>query len=103
DGLTYGGYSQQITCHEDFVFKIDSKLPAAKVAPLLCAGITMYSPLKRWNIGAGDAVAVVGLGGLGHLGVKFAAALGARVTVLSRTAAKEADAGRLGAQAFVDT
>lgn len=103
DGITYGGYSNQITCNEDFVLKIDNKLPLDKVAPLLCAGITTYSPLRYWEIEAGHKVAVLGLGGLGHMGVKFAAAFGAEVTVLSQSPSKEADAKRLGAHKFINT
>lgn len=103
DGITYGGYSNQITCHEDFVLRVSDKLPLEKVAPLLCAGITTYSPLRYWKIDAGDKVAVLGLGGLGHMGVKFAAAFGAEVTVLSTSPSKEADARRLGAHRFVNT
>ena len=96
DGITYGGYSNQIVCDEDYVLKVDPKLPLEKVAPLLCAGITTYSPLRNWKIEAGHKVAILGLGGLGHMGVKFAAAFGAEVTVLSTSPSKEADAKRLG-------
>ena len=103
DGITYGGYSNQIVCDEDFVLRVDPKLPLDAVAPLLCAGITTYSPLSYWKIGAGHKVAILGLGGLGHMGVKFAVALGAEVTVLSTSASKEADAKRLGAHKFVLT
>ena len=103
DGITYGGYSNQIVCDEDFVLKVDRKLPLEKVAPLLCAGITTYSPLRNWHIEAGHKVAILGLGGLGHMGVKFAAAFGAEVTVLSTSPSKEADAKRLGAHRFVYT
>lgn len=103
DGITYGGYSNQITCDEDFVLKIGEKLPLEKAAPLLCAGITTYSPLRYWKVDAGQKVAVLGLGGLGHMGVKFAAAFGAEVTVLSTSPSKEADARRLGAHKFVNT
>ncbi len=103
DGITYGGYSNQIVCDEDFVLKVDGKLPLEKVAPLLCAGITTYSPLRNWKIDAGHKVAILGLGGLGHMGVKFAAAFGAEVTVLSTSPSKEADARRLGAHKFVYT
>ena len=101
DGITYGGYSNQITCDENFVLKIDEKLPMSKVAPLLCAGITTYSPLRYWKIDSGHKVAVLGLGGLGHMGVKFAAAFGAEVTVLSTSPSKEQDAKRLGAHKFI--
>jgi alcohol dehydrogenase (NADP+) len=103
DGFTYGGYSSQIVCDEDFVLKVDSKLPLEKVAPLLCAGITTYSPLRHFKVEAGHKVAILGLGGLGHMGVKFAAAFGAEVTVLSTTPSKEADAKKLGAHKFVYT
>jgi alcohol dehydrogenase (NADP+) len=103
DGITYGGYSNQITCDEDYVLKVDGKLPLEAVAPLLCAGITTYSPLRYWKIDSGHKVAVLGLGGLGHMGVKFAAAFGAEVTVLSTSPSKEADARRLGAHKFVNT
>jgi alcohol dehydrogenase (NADP+) len=103
DGITYGGYSNQIVCDEDFVLKVDNKMPLEKVAPLLCAGITTYSPLRNWNIGKGQKVAILGLGGLGHMGVKFANAMGAEVTVLSTSKDKQADAIRLGAHKFVYT
>jgi uncharacterized zinc-type alcohol dehydrogenase-like protein len=103
DGITYGGYSNQIVCDENFVVRIADHLPLEKAAPLLCAGITTYSPLKLWNIGAGDKVAILGLGGLGHMGVKFAVAFGAEVTVLSTHASKAADAKKLGAHNFVMT
>lgn len=103
DGMTYGGYSNQIVCHEDFVLRVGDKLPLEKVAPLLCAGITTYSPLRAWNVEAGQKVAILGLGGLGHMGVKFAVAFGAEVTVLSTSKSKEADAKALGAHKFVYT
>jgi alcohol dehydrogenase (NADP+) len=103
DGVTYGGYSNQIVCDENFVLKVSDKLPLDKVAPLLCAGITTYSPLRYWKVRAGQKVAVVGLGGLGHMGVKFAVAFGADVTVLSTSPSKESDAKRLGAHQFVNT
>ena len=103
DGMTYGGYSNRIVCDEDFVLKVSDNLPLEKVAPLLCAGITTYSPLRNWKVEAGQKVAILGLGGLGHMGVKFAAAFGAEVTVLSTTASKEADSKRLGAHKFVLT
>ncbi|MEO6540184.1 MAG: NAD(P)-dependent alcohol dehydrogenase [Ferruginibacter sp.] len=102
-GNTYGGYSKAIVVHEDFVLHISDKLPLEAVAPLLCAGITTYSPLRHWKIGKGHKVAVLGLGGLGHMGVKLAAAMGAEVTMLSHTASKEKDAKRLGAHHFVLT
>jgi uncharacterized zinc-type alcohol dehydrogenase-like protein len=100
---TYGGYSKHIVVSENFVLHISDKLDLARVAPLLCAGITTYSPLRQWNIGQGHKVAVVGLGGLGHMAVKFAAAMGAEVTVLSTSPSKEADAKELGAHKFVVT
>jgi uncharacterized zinc-type alcohol dehydrogenase-like protein len=100
---TYGGYSNTIVVHEDFVLRISDKLDLASVAPLLCAGITTYSPLRYWNIGKGHKIAVVGLGGLGHMGVKFGVAFGAEVTVLSTSAKKEEDAKKLGAHHFVVT
>jgi uncharacterized zinc-type alcohol dehydrogenase-like protein len=100
---TYGGYSDQIVAHQDFVLRISDKLPLPNVAPLLCAGITTYSPLRHWQVGEGHRVAVLGLGGLGHMAVKFAAAFGAEVTMLSTSPGKEADAKRLGAHKFVLT
>ena len=103
DGTTYGGYSNQIVCDENFVLKVDKKLPLDKAAPLLCAGITTYSPLRNWKVGKGQRVAVVGLGGLGHMGVKVAVAIGAEVTVLSTSPSKKEDAMRLGAHKFVVT
>jgi uncharacterized zinc-type alcohol dehydrogenase-like protein len=102
-GNTYGGYSKSIIAHEDFVLHISDKLPLEGVAPLLCAGITTYSPLRYWKVGKGMKVAVLGLGGLGHMGVKLASSMGAEVTMLSHTAAKEKDARRLGASHFVLT
>lgn len=102
-GNTYGGYSKSIVTHEDFVLHISDKMPLAGVAPLLCAGITTYSPLRHWKVGKGTRVGVLGLGGLGHMGVKIAVALGAEVTMLSHTAAKETDAKKLGAHKFVLT
>ncbi|MGZ5133980.1 MAG: NAD(P)-dependent alcohol dehydrogenase [Flavitalea sp.] len=103
DGITYGGYSNQIVCDEDFVLKVEDNLPLEKVAPLLCAGITTYSPLRNWKVKAGQKVAILGLGGLGHMGVKFAVAFGAEVSVLSTSPSKEADAKKLGAHKFVLT
>ena len=97
---TYGGYSAAITVAEAFALRISPKLDLAAVAPLLCAGITTYSPLRHWNTKKGDKVGVVGLGGLGHMAVKLAAAMGAEVTMLSTSASKEADARRLGATGF---
>jgi alcohol dehydrogenase (NADP+) len=102
-GITYGGYSKSIVTHEDFVLRVSEKLPLEAVAPLLCAGITTYSPLRHWNVGKGTKVGVLGLGGLGHMGVKLAVSMGAEVTMLSHTASKEADAKKLGAHKFVLT
>lgn len=102
-GATYGGYSKQILAHEDFVLSIADNQPLEAVAPLLCAGITTYSPLKHWKVGKGQKVGILGLGGLGHMGVKLAVSMGAEVTMLSHTAAKEADAKRLGAHNFILT
>ncbi|HUR10489.1 MAG TPA: NAD(P)-dependent alcohol dehydrogenase [Flavitalea sp.] len=101
--ITYGGYSNQIVTDENFVLRVSDKLPLEKVAPLLCAGITTYSPLRYWKIEAGHKVGILGLGGLGHMGVKFAAAMGAEVTVLSSSPSKEADAKKLGAHKFIVT
>ncbi|MBC7745803.1 MAG: NAD(P)-dependent alcohol dehydrogenase [Flavobacterium sp.] len=98
--IAYGGYSTHIVVTEKFVLKISDKLPLEAVAPLLCAGITTYSPLKHWNVKKGDKVAVVGLGGLGHMAVKIAASMGADVTVLSRSPGKAKDASELGAHHF---
>jgi alcohol dehydrogenase (NADP+) len=100
---TYGGYSNEIVVHEDFVLKVPSTLDIKGGAPLLCAGITTYSPLRHWKVGKGHKVGVLGLGGLGHMAVKFAATFGAEVTMLSTSASKEADAKRLGAHKFVLT
>lgn len=102
-GATYGGYSKSILAHEDFVLRVSDKLPLEGVAPLLCAGITTYSPLRHWKVGKGTRVGVLGLGGLGHMGVKLAAAMGAEVTMLSHSPSKEKDAKRLGAHKFVLT
>jgi alcohol dehydrogenase (NADP+) len=101
--VTYGGYSNNIVVDEDFVLRISDKLPLHEVAPLLCAGITTYSPLRHWNVSKGHRVAVVGLGGLGHMAVKFASSFGAEVTMLSTSPSKEADARRLGAHHFALT
>jgi len=105
DGVTptMGGYCDGYVVDENYAVKIPTGLDLAAVAPLLCAGITLYSPLKHWNAGPGKQVAVMGLGGLGHMGVKFAHALGAEVTVLSHSPSKEADARSLGADHFVVT
>jgi alcohol dehydrogenase (NADP+) len=100
---TFGGYSKEIVVHEDFVLRVPDNLPLQGVAPLLCAGITTYSPLRHWKVSSGHKVGVSGLGGLGHMAVKFAAALGAEVTMLSTSPSKEADARRLGAHRFALT
>ncbi|MFY2763517.1 NAD(P)-dependent alcohol dehydrogenase [Arenimonas sp. MALMAid1274] len=102
DGLPmYGGYSQRIVAPEAFVLRIPDGLDMAGAAPLLCAGITTWSPLRHWQVGPGSKVAVIGLGGLGHMALKFANALGADVTLFTRSAGKEEDARRLGAHAVV--
>ncbi len=98
---TYGGYSSHIVVDENYTLKISPILPLANAAPLLCAGITMYSPLKHFNVGPGRRVGVVGLGGLGHMAIKLATAMGAEVTVFSTSPSKEQDARRLGAHEFV--
>ncbi|MDB5124147.1 MAG: hydroxyacid dehydrogenase [Mucilaginibacter sp.] len=98
--ITYGGYASHIVVTQHFVLSVSDKLPLEKVAPLLCAGITTYSPLRRWGVKAGDKLAVVGLGGLGHMAVKLAASMGAEVTMLSRSKSKEKDAAELGAHHF---
>ena len=98
--ITYGGYSSSIVVTENFVLSVSDKLPLEGVAPLLCAGITTYSPLRHWNVKKGDKVAVVGLGGLGHMAVKLASAMGAEVTMLSRSPEKAKDADSLGAHHF---
>jgi len=95
--IVQGGYSTKIVVHQDFVLRIPDNLPLDKTAPLLCAGITTYSPLRHWNAGPGKRVAIIGLGGLGHMAVKIAHAMGAEVTVLSRTLDKKDDAIKLGA------
>ncbi|MFN8299524.1 MAG: NAD(P)-dependent alcohol dehydrogenase [Chitinophagales bacterium] len=100
---TYGGYSTQIVVDENYTLRVSDKLPLQGVAPLLCAGITTYSPLRFTKVGKGHKVAILGLGGLGHMGVKFAAAFGAEVTVLSTSKNKEADARKLGAHHFALT
>jgi uncharacterized zinc-type alcohol dehydrogenase-like protein len=100
-GFTHGGYSEKIVVDEDFVLKVPANLDLAAVAPLLCAGITTWSPLRHWNVGKGTKVAVVGLGGLGHMAIKLAKGLGADVTLFSRTPDKEKDALDLGADAVI--
>lgn len=101
--ITQGGYSTHIVVNEDFVVRIPETIAFASAAPLLCAGITTYSPLRHWGAGPGKDVAVVGMGGLGHMAVKFAHALGADVTVLSRTLSKKEDALRFGADHYCAT
>ena len=105
DGVsrTYGGYSTRITVNQDYVLRIPRDIPAERAAPLLCAGITTYSPLRQFGVQRGDNVAIVGLGGLGHMGVKFARAIGAQVSVLSHSPSKRDDALRLGAHDFIAT
>ncbi len=99
--MTYGGYSQTIICSQDFVLKVPENLDTKAVAPILCAGITTWSPLRHWNIGPKSKVAVVGLGGLGHMAIKLAHALGAEVTLFTRSPDKEQDARDLGADHVV--
>lgn len=98
---TYGGYSSHIVVDEQYMLKIPQKLPLANAAPLLCAGITTYSPLRYFNVGPERRVGIIGLGGLGHMAVKLAASMGAEVTVISTSKTKEQDARRLGARGFV--
>ncbi|KQZ47955.1 hydroxyacid dehydrogenase [Rhizobium sp. Root149] len=100
---TYGGYSDHIVVKEGYVLSIPDNLPLDKSAPLLCAGITLYSPLAHWKAGPGKKVAIVGMGGLGHMGVKIGAAMGADVTVLSQTLSKKDDGLKLGAKAYYAT
>lgn len=100
---TYGGYSNLITVDEKYTLKVSPKLNLAAVAPLLCAGVTTWSPLREWKVGKGHKVAIVGLGGLGHMAVKFAVSFGAEVTVLSTSPGKEQDAKDLGAHHFAVT
>jgi uncharacterized zinc-type alcohol dehydrogenase-like protein len=100
-GVTFGGYSESLVVDEDFALRVSEWLDPAGVAPLLCAGITTYSPLRHWNVGAGQKVGVVGLGGLGHMAVKIANAFGARVVVFTTSAGKTEDAVRLGARDVV--
>lgn len=98
---TYGGYSEKVVVDEHFVLKVPANLNLAAVAPLLCAGITTWSPLRHWNVGKGSKVAVVGLGGLGHMAIKLAKGLGSEVTLFSRTPGKTQDAKELGADTVV--
>lgn len=98
---TQGGYSKHIVVREEFVLRLSEKLDLAKAAPILCAGITTYSPLRTWNVGEGSRVGVIGLGGLGHMAVKLAVAMGADVTVISRSKSKEDEAKKLGAKGIL--
>jgi uncharacterized zinc-type alcohol dehydrogenase-like protein len=100
-GVTYGGYSERIVVDQDFVLHIPAGMDPAATAPLLCAGITTYSPLRHWNVGPGKKVGIVGLGGLGHMGVKLAHAMGAHVVLFTTSAGKSEDAKRLGADEVV--
>ncbi|WP_137156377.1 NAD(P)-dependent alcohol dehydrogenase [Rhizobium sp. FKL33] len=100
---TYGGYSDTIVVKEGYVLSIPENLPLDAAAPLLCAGITLYSPLKHWNAGPGKKVAIVGMGGLGHMGVKLGSAMGADITVLSQTLSKKEDGLKLGAKEYYAT
>lgn len=100
-GPTFGGYSESITVKESFTLKVSEKLDLAATAPLLCAGITTYSPLRHWKVGPGQKVGIVGLGGLGHMGVKFARAFGAHVVLFTTSAGKVQDGLRLGAHDVV--
>ncbi|BAX91666.1 NAD(P)-dependent alcohol dehydrogenase [Mycobacterium shigaense] len=101
--ITQGGYSQAIVVDENFVLRIPDSLPLDKAAPLLCAGITLFSPLRHWKAGEGTRLAIIGLGGLGHMGVKLGAAMGAEVTVLSQSLKKMEDGIRLGAKHYYAT
>jgi len=104
DGLpTAGGYSQAITVEQDYVIRIPDEIPFDTAAPLLCAGITLYSPLKRWGAGPGKKVAIIGMGGLGHVGVQIAAKMGAEVVVISQTMGKKDDGLRFGASDYYAT
>src|SRR5919112_2153818 len=100
---TYGGYSNKIVVDDNYVLRIPDNLPLDRSAPLLCAGITLYSPLMHWKVGPGKKVAIIGLGGLGHIGVKIAHGLGAEVTVLSHSLEKEEESKRMGADIFYST
>ncbi|MBI1190353.1 MAG: alcohol dehydrogenase catalytic domain-containing protein [Tepidisphaera sp.] len=100
-GITYGGYSERVVCDEAFTLKVPANLDPARASPLLCAGITTYSPLKHWGAGKGKKVGIVGLGGLGHMGVKFAHAMGAHTVLFTTSESKIADGKRLGADEVV--
>ncbi len=99
--ITHGGYSKHLVVRQEFLLSVPAALDLERTAPLLCAGITSYSPLRTWNVGPGSRVGVIGLGGLGHMAVKLAAGLGAQVTVISRSAGKAADARALGAEGLL--
>jgi len=103
DGITYGGYSDSIVVDERFVLRVPANLELSGAAPLLCAGITTYSPMRRWGVSEGQKVGIVGLGGLGHMGVKFAHAFGAHVVVFTTSPSKKEDALRLGADEVVNS
>jgi uncharacterized zinc-type alcohol dehydrogenase-like protein len=100
-GMTFGGYSTSVVCDEAFTLRVPKNLDPARAAPLLCAGITTYSPLRHWKVGQGQKVGVVGLGGLGHMGVKFASAMGAHTVLFTTSPGKAEDAKRLGAHEVV--
>src|SRR5205814_1370801 len=100
-GMTYGGYSSHIVVDQDFVLTVPKNLDPAAVAPLLCAGITTYSPLRHWKVSKGQKVGIVGLGGLGHMGLKLAHAFGAHTVLFTTSAGKTADAKRLGADEVI--
>ncbi len=102
-GVTLGGYSKSIVVEENFVLKVPTNLEISAVAPLLCAGVTMWSPLRHWQVKPGDKVGIIGLGGLGHMGIKLANALGANVVMISRSKDKANDAKRLGAHEILST
>ena len=102
-GLTQGGYSKNIVVREEFVVRVPEALDISKAAPILCAGITTYSPLRKWNVGKGTRVGVIGLGGLGHMAVKLAVAMGADVTVISRSKSKEEAAKAIGAKGVLSS
>jgi len=100
-GMTFGGYSEKIVCDEAFTLKVPTSLDPARAAPLLCAGITTYSPLRKWGAGKGKKVGIVGLGGLGHMGVKFARAMGAHTVLFTTSESKAADGKKMGADEVV--
>jgi uncharacterized zinc-type alcohol dehydrogenase-like protein len=101
--ITQGGYSKRIVVREAFVLRIPDKLDISRSAPILCAGITTFSPLRTWHVGQGSRVGVIGLGGLGHMAVKLAVAMGATVTVISRSKNKETDAKAIGAKGILSS